>query len=92
MELNFAESFLTFASSTFTAQRSFVDPLHQKFVFLALALWTITFVLLVVLASFYFCSYLVNWILKKDDGTPEMRQISDAIREGAEGNDYINFG
>jgi len=51
----------------------------------SLALWTITFVLLVVLASFYFCSYLVNWILKKDDGTPEMRQISDAIREGAEG-------
>jgi len=49
------------------------------------AYWTLTFVLTVVLASLWFASYLTNWILDKDDGTPEMRQISDAIKEGAEG-------
>jgi K(+)-stimulated pyrophosphate-energized sodium pump len=31
-----------------------------------------------------FAIYLARWVLKQDDGTPEMRVISDAIREGAE--------
>jgi K(+)-stimulated pyrophosphate-energized sodium pump len=31
-----------------------------------------------------FAVYLARWVLKQDDGTPEMRVISDAIREGAE--------
>jgi len=30
-----------------------------------------------------FAGYLTWWILKKDTGTPEMKAISDAIREGA---------
>src|SRR6185436_7191419 len=31
-----------------------------------------------------FAGFLARWVLKQDDGTPEMRTISDAIREGAE--------
>ncbi len=31
-----------------------------------------------------FAVFLARWVLKQDDGTPEMRTISDAIREGAE--------
>jgi K(+)-stimulated pyrophosphate-energized sodium pump len=31
-----------------------------------------------------FAVYLARWVLRQDDGTPEMRVISDAIREGAE--------
>ena len=30
-------------------------------------------------------SYLVKWIVAKDSGTPEMRLVSDYIREGSEG-------
>ena len=32
-----------------------------------------------------FSIYLCNWVLAKDDGTPEMREVSTPIREGAEG-------
>jgi K(+)-stimulated pyrophosphate-energized sodium pump len=32
-----------------------------------------------------FAVYLAKWVLKHDDGTPRMREISDAIKEGAEG-------
>ncbi|KAJ0405315.1 hypothetical protein P43SY_001074 [Pythium insidiosum] len=32
-----------------------------------------------------FSLYLSNWVLAKDDGTPEMRDVSNPIREGAEG-------
>jgi len=45
----------------------------------------VSFVLLVCLASFLYCSYLVQWILVKDTGQEDMRAISDAIKEGAEG-------
>ncbi len=31
-----------------------------------------------------FALYLSRWVLRQDDGTPAMRTISDAIREGAE--------
>jgi K(+)-stimulated pyrophosphate-energized sodium pump len=31
-----------------------------------------------------FAVFLVKWVLKNDDGTPAMREIADAIREGAE--------
>ena len=31
-----------------------------------------------------FAVYLARWVLQKEDGTQEMRAISDAIREGAE--------
>lgn len=39
---------------------------------------TCVFFLLVVL-------FPSRWVLAKDDGTPEMRKVSDPIREGAEG-------
>ncbi|TMW66093.1 hypothetical protein Poli38472_003858 [Pythium oligandrum] len=32
-----------------------------------------------------FSFYLSHWVLSKDDGTPEMREVSNPIREGAEG-------
>jgi len=31
-----------------------------------------------------FAGYLAKWVLKNDDGTPAMKEIADAIREGAE--------
>jgi len=31
-----------------------------------------------------FAGYLAKWVLKNDDGTAQMREIADAIREGAE--------
>jgi Na+/H+-translocating membrane pyrophosphatase len=37
------------------------------------------------LASFAYASWITTWIISKDDSVPEMRKISEAIREGAEG-------
>ena len=31
-----------------------------------------------------FAVYFAKWVLQHDEGTPEMRSISDAIREGAD--------
>jgi len=31
-----------------------------------------------------FAGYLAKWVMKNDDGTPAMKEIADAIREGAE--------
>src|SRR5689334_5383482 len=31
-----------------------------------------------------FAGYLISWVLKQNTGTPEMRKISDAIKQGAE--------
>ena len=44
----------------------------------------LTFTLLCSLLALAFALRLSQWVLKHDDGTPEMRTISDAIREGAE--------
>ncbi|HVN76196.1 MAG TPA: sodium-translocating pyrophosphatase [Thermoanaerobaculaceae bacterium] len=35
---------------------------------------------------------LARWVLRKDDGTPEMRRVSDPIREGAEGFLHTQYG
>ena len=35
-------------------------------------------------AGLAFAIYLAKWVLRHDEGTKEMRAISDAIREGAE--------
>ena len=35
---------------------------------------------------------LVSWVLSKDDGTVEMRKVSDPIREGAEGFLKVQYG
>jgi len=44
----------------------------------------LTFTLICSLLALGFALRLAQWVLKHDDGTPEMRTISDAIREGAE--------
>ncbi|KAB5543897.1 hypothetical protein DKX38_012009 [Salix brachista] len=36
--------------------------------------------------------YLTKWVLSKDEGPPEMIQISDAIRDGAEGFFRTQYG
>ena len=44
----------------------------------------LTFTLLCSFLALAVALRLSQWVLKHDDGTPEMRTISDAIREGAE--------
>jgi K(+)-stimulated pyrophosphate-energized sodium pump len=58
------------------------QPLNQHFflgvsVELGLTLGCSVFALL-------FAVYLAKWVMKNDDGTPAMKEIADAIREGAE--------
>ncbi|GKC72957.1 pyrophosphate-energized membrane proton pump 2 isoform X1 [Tanacetum coccineum] len=45
----------------------------------------IVFVFSVCIVSFLVSIYLTKWVLSKDEGPPEMIEISDAIRDGAEG-------
>src|SRR3989442_1401876 len=42
------------------------------------------FTLICSVAGLVFAIYLAKWVLQNDEGTKEMRNISDAIREGAE--------
>jgi len=42
-------------------------------------------VLLICIGSFFFILYLAKWIIAHPDNDPEMRKISDYIREGAQG-------
>jgi K(+)-stimulated pyrophosphate-energized sodium pump len=44
----------------------------------------LAFTLLCSILALAFAVRLAQWVLQHDDGTPEMRSISDAIREGAE--------
>jgi K(+)-stimulated pyrophosphate-energized sodium pump len=44
----------------------------------------LAFTLLCSILALVFAVRLAQWVLKHDDGTPEMRNISNAIREGAE--------
>ncbi|KAG1355326.1 putative Pyrophosphate-energized membrane proton pump 2 [Cocos nucifera] len=52
----------------------------------------IVFVLSICIISFFFSIYLTKWVLAKDEGPPEMVQISDAIRDGAEGFFRTQYG
>ncbi|XP_068641458.1 pyrophosphate-energized membrane proton pump 2 [Aristolochia californica] len=52
----------------------------------------IVFVLCICILSFLFAIYLTKWVLAKDEGPPEMVQISDAIRDGAEGFFRTQYG
>ena len=47
--------------------------------------WTAVFVMLACFASLAFAVYLAKWVLAKDEGTADMQEVSDAIREGADG-------
>ncbi|GAA0173307.1 hypothetical protein LIER_26954 [Lithospermum erythrorhizon] len=52
----------------------------------------IVFVFAVCIVSFIFSIYLTKWVLSKDEGPPEMVEISDAIRDGAEGFFSTQYG
>lgn len=53
---------------------------------------TIIFVFSVCIISFLLSVYLTKWVLSKDEGPPEMTQISYAIRDGAEGFFRTQYG
>ncbi|KAF3653358.1 Pyrophosphate-energized membrane proton pump 3 [Capsicum annuum] len=52
----------------------------------------IVFVFSVCIISFFVSIYLTKWVLAKDEGPPEMSEISDAIRDGAEGFFRTQYG
>ncbi|KAH9668086.1 Pyrophosphate-energized membrane proton pump 2 [Citrus sinensis] len=52
----------------------------------------IVFVFSVCIITFILSIYLCKWVLSKDEGPPEMAQISDAIRDGAEGFFRTQYG
>lgn len=52
----------------------------------------IVFVFSVCIISFLLSIHLTKWVLSKDEGPPEMVQISDAIRDGAEGFLRTQYG
>ena len=51
-----------------------------------------TFVMLSCAGGGYFAYWLAGYVFDKDDGTPEMRAVSDPIKEGAEGFLKIQYG
>ncbi|CAK8574561.1 unnamed protein product [Lathyrus sativus] len=52
----------------------------------------IVFVISICILSFLVAIYLMKWVLAKDEGPPEMVQIADAIRDGAEGFIRTQYG
>eukprot|EP00937_MAST-01D_sp_MAST-1D-sp2_P002516 g2516.t1 len=52
----------------------------------------LVFVTSVVAAAFVLTFFLINHIMAKPDGTPEMREVADAIRKGAQGFFRVQFG
>ncbi|XP_074294733.1 pyrophosphate-energized membrane proton pump 3 [Silene latifolia] len=52
----------------------------------------IVFVFSICTISFLLSTYLTKWVLAKDEGPPEMVQISYAIRDGAEGFFRTQYG
>ena len=47
--------------------------------------YTVVLVLSACVASLAFAGYLAQWVLAKDEGSADMTEVSDAIREGADG-------
>ncbi|RCV18107.1 hypothetical protein SEVIR_3G281400v4 [Setaria viridis] len=52
----------------------------------------LVFVFCICTLSLFFSLYLTKWVLAKDEGPPEMSEISDAIRDGAEGFFRTQYG
>ncbi|NP_001106067.1 H+-translocating pyrophosphatase isoform X2 [Zea mays] len=52
----------------------------------------VVFVFCICTLSLFFSLYLTKWVLAKDEGPPEMSEISDAIRDGAEGFFKTQYG
>lgn len=79
-----------------------LDPDTQKilgvvvglFLLISTMLVSLTLLVIVVvcLGMFGFTWYLAKWVISKDEGTPEMQEISNAIREGAEGYFVTQYG
>mmetsp|Transcript_19803 Transcript_19803/g.47260 ORF Transcript_19803/g.47260 Transcript_19803/m.47260 type:complete len:832 (+) Transcript_19803:42-2537(+) len=52
-----------------------------------------TFLLAIVcLVMLGLAVYLARWVLRKDEGTPDMQEVSAAVREGAEGYFQTQYG
>ena len=49
-------------------------------------------VMLICIVMLGFCGYLAQWVMAKDEGTPDMKDVSDAIRDGAEGFFATQYG
>ncbi|RLN17488.1 pyrophosphate-energized membrane proton pump 3-like [Panicum miliaceum] len=52
----------------------------------------VVFVFCICTLSLFFSLYLTKWVLTKDEGPLEMSEISDAIRDGAEGFFRTQYG
>ena len=56
----------------------------------------VSFVLALVIlscaGSFAFACFLAAWVLDRDEGTPDLTEVSDAIREGADGFFATQYG
>eukprot|EP00252_Welwitschia_mirabilis_P004132 TRINITY_DN14337_c0_g1_i1.p1 TRINITY_DN14337_c0_g1~~TRINITY_DN14337_c0_g1_i1.p1 ORF type:complete len:803 (+),score=146.47 TRINITY_DN14337_c0_g1_i1:450-2858(+) len=52
----------------------------------------VVFIFSLCMLSLFFSIYLASWVLRKDEGPPEMSEISDAIRDGAEGFFRTQYG
>ncbi|XVF23309.1 hypothetical protein REPUB_Repub13aG0026100 [Reevesia pubescens] len=52
----------------------------------------IVFVFTICIISFLLSIYLTKWVLSKDEGPPEMVEIAEAIRDGAEGFFRTQYG
>ena len=55
------------------------------------SLWYIALVLAICCFGALFALFLCSWVLQRNDGTPEMRRVSDPIREGAEGFLHVQY-
>lgn len=49
-------------------------------------------VLMICAGMLGFSVWLANWVIKQDEGTVQMRQVSNAIRDGAEGYFSTQYG
>eukprot|EP00241_Pyramimonas_parkeae_P017767 CAMPEP_0114292836 /NCGR_PEP_ID=MMETSP0059-20121206/9277_1 /TAXON_ID=36894 /ORGANISM="Pyramimonas parkeae, Strain CCMP726" /LENGTH=837 /DNA_ID=CAMNT_0001414517 /DNA_START=70 /DNA_END=2583 /DNA_ORIENTATION=+ len=49
-------------------------------------------IMLACMGMLGFAAYLAQWVLAKDEGTPDMAEVSEAIRDGAEGFFRTQYG
>ncbi|KAH7617755.1 hypothetical protein Ndes2526B_g07622 [Nannochloris sp. 'desiccata'] len=90
------------SASPLTSLARHIDPQTLKIVggiaaFFGLVIgWKVSFTLTIVLATCIgmlgFAAHLAQWVMAKDEGTPDMQEVSLAIREGAEGYFVTQYG
>ena len=56
------------------------------------ASWTASLVFAACVASLAFAGHLARWTLRVDEGSEDMRKVSDAIRDGADGFFATQYG